>query len=292
MDSPFVALVTGASSGIGEAAALALAEKGWTVVGAARRLDRLESLCEKASSRGARAAGPEPRGRVTPHVVDVADDASMVTLVEDVVAEHGRIDVLVNNAGYSVFGAVEDVPVEVARRQLEVNVLGLSRMSQLVLPHMRAAGSGRIINIASVAGHVSEPLGGWYHASKYAVEALSDAMRMELAPHGVKVSIIEPGAIRTEFGGIAAESLEENSGSGPYAAQARRMAKAHERMFGSAAADVDVVVDAIVHAATADRPRSRYQVPASAKAMVAATKVVPARAMDAVMGRMFGTNRT
>ena len=292
MDSPFVALVTGASSGIGEAAALALAETGWTVVGAARRLDRLESLCEKASSRGARAAGPEPRGRVTPHVVDVADDASMVTLVEDVVAEPGRIDVLVNNAGYSVFGAVEDVPVEVARRQLEVNVLGLSRMSQLVLPHMRAAGSGRIINIASVAGHVSEPLGGWYHASKYAVEALSDAMRMELAPHGVTVSIIEPGAIRTEFGGIAAESLEENSGSGPYAAQARRMAKAHERMFGSAAADVDVVVDAIVHAATADRPRSRYQVPASAKAMVAATKVVPARAMDAVMGRMFGTNRT
>lgn len=277
MDSPFVALVTGASSGIGEAAALALAEKGWTVVGAARRLDRLEPL---------RATG------VTPHVVDVADDASMVTLVEDVVAEHGRIDVLVNNAGYSVFGAVEDVPVEVARRQLEVNVLGLSRMSQLVLPHMRAAGSGRIINIASVAGHVSEPLGGWYHASKYAVEALSDAMRMELAPHGVTVSIIEPGAIRTEFGGIAAESLEENSGSGPYAAQARRMAKAHERMFGSAAADVDVVVDAIVHAATADRPRSRYQVPASAKAMVAATKVVPARAMDAVMGRMFGTNRT
>ena len=277
MDSPFVALVTGASSGIGEAAALALAEKEWTVVGAARRLDRLEPL---------RATG------VTPHVVDVADDASMVTLVEDVVAEHGRIDVLVNNAGYSVFGAVEDVPVEVARRQLEVNVLGLSRMSQLVLPHMRAAGSGRIINIASVAGHVSEPLGGWYHASKYAVEALSDAMRMELAPHGVTVSIIEPGAIRTEFGGIAAESLEENSGSGPYAAQARRMAKAHERMFGSAAADVDVVVDAIVHAATADRPRSRYQVPASAKAMVAATKVVPARAMDAVMGRMFGTNRT
>lgn len=271
-----VALVTGASSGIGEAAAVALAGAGWTVVGAARRLERLESL---------RAKG------VTPHVVDVSDDESMVTLVDDVVAEHGRIDVLVNNAGYSVFGAVEDVPVEVARRQLEVNVLGLSRMSQLVLPHMRAAGSGRIINIASVAGHVSEPLGGWYHASKYAVEALSDAMRMELAPHGVRVSIIEPGAIRTEFGDIAADSLAEYSGSGAYAAQARRMARAHERMFGADAADVDVVVDAIVHAATARRPRSRYQVPASARAMVAATKVVPSPVMDAVMGRMFGTHR-
>ena len=272
-----VALITGASSGIGEASAIALAEAGWTVVGAARRLDRLEALRTKG---------------VTPHTVDVTDDTSMVALVEDVVAEHGRIDVLVNNAGYSVFGAVEDVPVDVARRQLEVNVLGVSRMSQLVLPHMRAAGSGRIINIASVAGHVSEPLGGWYHASKYAVEALSDAMRMELAPHGVQVSIIEPGAIRTEFGDIAADSLSEYSGSGPYAAQARRMARAHERMFGADAADVSVVVDAIVHAATAGHPRTRYQVPMSAKAMVAATKVVPARAMDAAMGRMFGTNRT
>ena len=276
MTESHVALVTGASSGIGEAAAVALAEAGWTVVGAARRLERLESLRTKG---------------VTPHVVDVSDDDSMVTLVDDVVAEHGRIDVLVNNAGYSVFGAVEDVPVEVARRQLEVNVLGLSRMSQLVLPHMRAAGAGRIINIASVAGHVSEPLGGWYHASKYAVEALSDAMRMELAPHGVRVAIIEPGAIRTEFGDIAADSLAEYSGSGAYAAQARRMARAHERMFGADAADVDVVVDAIVHAATARRPRSRYQVPASARAMVAATKVVPSPVMDAVMGRMFGTHR-
>lgn len=276
MTDSHVALVTGASSGIGEAAAVALAEAGWTVVGAARRLERLESLRTKG---------------VTPHVVDVSDDDSMVTLVDDVVAEHGRIDVLVNNAGYSVFGAVEDVPVEVARRQLEVNVLGLSRMSQLVLPHMRAAGAGRIINIASVAGHVSEPLGGWYHASKYAVEALSDAMRMELAPHGVRVAIIEPGAIRTEFGDIAADSLAEYSGSGAYAAQARRMARAHERMFGADAAEVDVVVDAIVHAATARRPRSRYQVPASARAMVAATKVVPSPVMDAVMGRMFGTHR-
>lgn len=277
MSSSPVALVTGASSGIGEAAAIALAAAGWTVVGAARRLDRLEPL---------RAKG------VTPHVVDVTDDASMVALVEDVIADHGCIDVLVNNAGYSVFGAVEDVPVDVARRQLEVNVLGLSRMSQLVLPHMRTAGSGRIINIASVAGHVSEPLGGWYHASKYAVEALSDAMRMELAPHGVKVSIIEPGAIRTEFGDIAADSLAEYSGSGAYAGQARRMARAHERMFGVDAADVSVVVDAIVHAATAKRPRARYQVPASARAMVAATKVTPAVVMDAAMGRMFGTNRT
>lgn len=272
-----VALITGASSGIGEASAIALAEAGWTVVGAARRLDRLESL---------RAKG------VTPHAVDVTDDASMVALVEDVIAEHGRIDALVNNAGYSVFGAVEDVPVDVARRQLEVNVLGVSRMSQLVLPHMREAGSGRIINISSVAGHISEPLGGWYHASKYAVEALSDAMRMELAPHGVQVSIIEPGAIRTEFGDIAADSLSEYSGSGAYAKQARRMAKAHERMFGADAADPSVVVDAIVHAATAGRPRTRYQVPMSARAIIAATKVVPTRAMDAGMGRMFGTNRS
>lgn len=270
-----VIVITGASSGIGEGAAVALAERGATVIGAARRTDRLHGLI--------------PKG-VQPHVLDVTDDESMVTLVDAVLAEHGRIDVLVNNAGYSVFGAVEDVPMEVARRQLEVNVIGLARMSQLVLPHMRAAGTGRIINIASVAGHVSEPLGGWYHATKYAVEGLSDAMRMELAPHGVKVSIIEPGAIKTEFGGIASQSLATYSGEGAYAAQARRLAKTHEEMFGSQAADVSVVVDAIVHAATASRPKVRYQVPLSAKAVVAAARFVPAPVMDAAMGRMFGTN--
>ena len=117
-------------------------------------------------------------------------------------------------------------------------------------------------------------------------------MRMELAPHGVQVAIIEPGAIRTEFGDIAADSLTEYSGSGPYAAQARRMARAHERMFGADAADVSVVVDAIVHAATARRPRSRYQVPMSARAMVAATRLVPTKVMDSAMGRLLGTNRT
>ena len=271
-----VILITGASSGIGEAAALALAERGASVIGAARRIDRLEAL--------------RPKG-VQPQAVDVGDDDSMVALVDAVMTEHGRIDVLVNNAGYSVFGAVEDVPMDVARRQLEVNVIGLARMSQLVLPHMRAAGSGRVINVASVAGHVSEPLGGWYHASKYAVEALSDAMRMELAPHGVKVSIIEPGAIRTEFGDIASQSLATYSGDGAYATQARRLAKAHEEMFGSQAAEASVVADAIVHAATAARPKVRYQVPLSAKALVAAATFVPAPLMDTAMGRMLGTNR-
>lgn len=204
-----VALVTGASSGIGEAAALELAAAGFTVYGAARRVARMEHL--KASG-------------IHPIAMDVTDDQSMQAGVEQIIAEHGRLDVLVNNAGYGSYGAIEDVPVDEARAQLEVNVFGAARLTQLVLPQMRRQRSGTIVNITSMGGKITTPLGGWYHATKFALEALSDCLRMEVAPFGIDVVIIEPGGIKTEWSGIAADKVRAVSGSGPYATQANAVA--------------------------------------------------------------------
>ena len=194
-----VALITGASSGIGHATALALAASGWVVYGAARRVDRMQEL--------------EASGC---HVLemDVTDDASLRAGVDRILTEQHRLDVLVNNAGYGSYGALEDVPIDEARRQFEVNVFGLARLTQLVLPTMRALGRGRIINVSSIGGRIYEPIGSWYHATKFAVEGLSDSLRIELAPHGIDVVIIQPGPIRTEWNTISRRSAEEYSGDG------------------------------------------------------------------------------
>ena len=189
-----VILLTGASSGIGRETALRLARQGHIVYGAARRLQLLEPL---------RAQG------VRPLQLDVTDADSCRAAVQTVVQAEGHIDVLINNAGYGHFGAVEDVPLDEARRQLDVNLFGLARLTQLVLPHMRRQHHGRIINTSSIGGHFTSYLGAWYHVSKYAVEAFSDALRMELRPHGIDVVLIEPSSIRTPWGDIAAQHLEE-----------------------------------------------------------------------------------
>lgn len=191
-----VALVTGASSGIGAATAQRLNGLGYVVYGLARRVDRMAGL---------------DRIGVRTLAVDVTDEQAPVAAIEQIIAEQGRIDVLVNNAGYGSYGALEDVPLSEARYQFEVNVFGLARLIQLVLPHMRRQGSGRIINISSIGGKIYEPLGDWYHAAKFAVEGLSDSLRVELRPFGVDVVIIEPGAIRTEWGAISAQKLRQAS---------------------------------------------------------------------------------
>src|SRR3954451_699466 len=162
----------------------------------------------------------EARG-IMPVSAAVTDDASMVALVDRVVGDTGRVDVLVNNAGYGSYGALEEVPMEEARRQFDVKVFGLARLTQLVLPHMRAQGSGRIINVSSVGGKIWEPLGAWYHATKFAVEGLSDSLRVELRPHGIDVVVIEPGAIRTEWAAISAENLIAASSIPAYQEQVR-----------------------------------------------------------------------
>ena len=269
-----VALVTGGSSGIGEQTARRLRKAGFEVYAVARRTDRMVHL--------------EAEGI---HVfrMDVTDDASMVSGVERVVAAHGRIDVLVNNAGYGSYGAVEDVPIDEARRQFEVNVFGLARLTQLVTPHMRRQGSGRIINISSIGGKFYEPLGAWYHATKFAVEGFSDSLRIELAPFGIDVVIIEPGPIRTEWNEISRESLTETSAGGAYEEQAAKVRRVLERADTSKlmSSRPDRVAKKIVVAAIANTPRARYPVGKGAGTIVRARRLLPDAVFDYVVKGMY-----
>ncbi|MFD5824752.1 oxidoreductase [Lentzea sp. NPDC060358] len=269
-----VALVTGASSGIGESTAVELQKAGYTVYAAARRVRRMEGL----AARGIRTL-----------LMDVTDDESMAGGVGKIIAETGRIDLLVNNAGYGSYGAVEDVPLDEARYQFEVNVFGLARLIQLVAPHMRAAGSGRIVNISSIGGRIYEPLGAWYHSTKFAVEGLSDSVRLELKPFGIDVVVVQPGGIKTEWGGIAVGNLEKTSGGGAYEGQVRQLAGFHAQM--GRASEPKVIADVVVKAARARRPRTRYAAGFGAKPMLFARGVLPDRAFDAMflgLMRRFG----
>jgi NADP-dependent 3-hydroxy acid dehydrogenase YdfG len=270
------ALVTGASSGIGEATALKLQELGYTVYGAARRMERLQRL----AARG-----------IHPLAMDVTDDDSIRAGVEQLVAETGRVDVLVNNAGYGSYGAVEDVPLAEARRQFDVNVFGAMRLTQIVLPQMRGQRSGTIVNISSMGGKIYTPLGGWYHGTKFAVEALSDCLRLELKPLGVDVVVIEPGGIKTEWGDIAAQALLRASGSGAYAEQAQAMAKTLGADARRPRSSPDVIANAVAKAVTARRPRTRYAVGFGAKPLIGLRRVLPDRAFDAVIARVTGLSR-
>ena len=203
-----VAIVTGASSGMGMAAAFRLHEQGFKVYGAARRVDRMKSLEDKGMGVIA---------------LDLTNDQSIVAAVETVIENEGRIDVLINNAGYGSYGAVEEVPIEEARRQFEVNLFGLARITQLILPVMRKQESGRIVNISSMGGKIYTPFGAWYHATKFALEGWSDCLRLELKQFGIDVVVVEPGGIQTEWGGIAMEGLKEVSGSGPYSSMVNKV---------------------------------------------------------------------
>jgi NAD(P)-dependent dehydrogenase (short-subunit alcohol dehydrogenase family) len=258
--------VTGASSGIGDATAQCLADLGFTVYAAARRTERMAALRERGL-------------RVEP--VDVTDDASMVALVETVIAETGRVDVLVNSAGYGSYGALEDVPIEEARRQFEVNLFGLGRLTQLVLPHMRAQRDGYLVNVSSMGGKIWEPLGSWYHAAKFAVEGLSDSLRAEVSGFGIKVVVIEPGTIRTEWGPIAADNLQVTSAAGAYRDQAQLMS-AVLRATGSSrvASGPSVVAEAIGRAVQSPRPRTRYAVGGGARSFLMAQRVLTDRGFD------------
>ncbi|MEI8410829.1 MULTISPECIES: oxidoreductase [unclassified Kribbella] len=272
--TPKIALVTGASSGIGEATARKLHALGFTVYGAARRADRMEKLAADG---------------IRPIAMDVTDEESTRAGVDRILAESGRIDVLVNNAGYGSYGALEDVPLSEARYQFEVNVFGAARLIQLVLPGMRAQRSGTIVNISSMGGKIYTPLGGWYHGTKFALEALSDCLRLEVKPFGIDVVVIEPGGIRTEWGGIAADNLRKVSGSGPYANQAEAMAKSMDsELADRRSSPPAVIADAIAKAVTARRPRTRYLVGFAAKPLVTLRRLLPDRAFDTTIKRATG----
>jgi short-subunit dehydrogenase len=273
MTNAKVALVTGASSGIGEETARLLQSEGFTVYAVARRVERMQALADQG---------------VHVFSMDLTDDSSIEEGVKKVVAEAGRIDVLVNNAGYGSYGSVEDVPLDDARRQFEVNVFGLARLAQLVTPHMRAQGSGRIINISSIAGKIYEPLGGWYHAAKFAVEGLSDSLRIELRPFGIHVVLIEPGPILTEWNAIARQSLVDSSAGTPYEKQARSVARVLKTADRPGAGSKPVAVARkIAKAATAGNPSARYPVGRGAGTILRARWLLPDRAFDAVISRMY-----
>ena len=263
-------LVTGASSGIGEAIARQLLADGYRVYAGARRTERMAPL----GQAGARLLA-----------LDVTDEASMTAAIQTIVSEAGRLDVLVNNAGYGSYGSLEDVPLEEGRRQFEVNVFGLARLTQLALPIMRKQKAGKIVNITSVGGKMHEPFGSWYHATKFAVEGMSDCLRMELAPFGIDVIVIEPGAIKTEWTAIARDNLLKYSGDSAYA----HGAQAHARMFamvdrGPQASKPEVVAKTVSRALAAQRPRTRYATGGGAKPILLLRWLLSDRMFDRLMG--------
>ncbi|MBV9290503.1 MAG: SDR family NAD(P)-dependent oxidoreductase [Hyphomicrobiales bacterium] len=266
------ALVSGASSGIGAATALALLDAGFDVFAGARRADRLAPLALK----GAR-----------PLLFDLTDDDSIAAAVETATAKSGRLDVLVNNAGYACCGALEDVPLAEARRQFEVNLFGLARLCQLGAPLMRAQRSGKIVNVSSMGGKFGEPFAAWYHASKFALEGLSDCLRMELAPFGIDVILIEPGTIRTEFTTFVKESLLKASGASAYAEHVRRHVAMLERGEASfVPSPPEGVARTIVKAISARRPKARYPTGGAARSMLLLRAVLTDRMFDRLMWRI------
>ncbi|NUW45926.1 oxidoreductase [Nonomuraea rhodomycinica] len=266
-----ICLVTGASSGIGHATALELLRAGHVVYGAARRVERMAAL---------RAAGG--------HVLeaDVTSEADAERAVRTVLDERGRVDVLVNNAGAGLHGAIEDVPVERARRLFEVNLFGAARLTQLVLPGMRERRSGRIVNVSSVAGRFALPMVAWYHASKHALEAFSDALRQEVRPFGIKVVVVEPGLVRTEFEREAARELRAFSGSGAYRGPAEAMARRSEGLAAVRMSDPAVVARTIRKAVEAPRPRLRYPTGHLARPLLAFAGLTPDRLFDRMVTRI------
>jgi NAD(P)-dependent dehydrogenase (short-subunit alcohol dehydrogenase family) len=268
-------LITGCSSGIGHATAELLAREGWTVYATARRPETLADL-EQAGCRTL--------------ALDVTDEASMTSAVNTVVESEGAVGVLINNAGYSQSGAVESVPIDQVRRQFETNVFGLLRMCQLVLPGMREQHWGRIVNLSSMGGRITFPGGGIYHATKYAVEAISDALRFEVRGFGVDVIIIEPGLIVTNFGETASASVQTE---GPYAEFNRKVAAVTEGVYHGPMAKLgggpESVAKTIAGALKSDHPRARYPVTASAHLMINQRRLMPDRLWDLAMRAQFPT---
>ncbi|MGH2787902.1 MAG: oxidoreductase [Actinomycetota bacterium] len=265
-------LVTGCSSGIGRATAIELRRRGWEVYATARRPDSISDLAGCQTLQ-----------------VDVCDEESMRAAVAHVEEEHGAVGVLINNAGYGREGAVESIPIDDMRQQFETNVFGPARMTQLVLPAMRRQRWGKIVNVSSVGGRLTIPGAGVYHASKYALEALSDALRFELKAFGVDVILIEPGFIKTSFGDTSIGAMGDSSG--PYAVYNRHVAeKIHSTFTGPMsvlATGPESVARVIARAVESKRPRARYPVTAFGRTALVAKRLLPDVAFDAFWRTQF-----
>ncbi len=270
-----VALVTGASSGIGKATAQALAQDGYVVYPVARRVEIMDDL---------------KRLGCIPIKMDVTKEEDVVAVVDQITRDHGGVDILVNNAGLSVYGSVEETDIDTARYQFDVNFFGLGRLTQLVLPHMRGQGWGKIVNVSSGEGKVHAPLAAWYVSSKFALEGFSDCLRAETAPFGIDVVIVRPGAIDTEITGGFIEPLLETSGSGPYGATARMMAAWFRNMSAEkgTASPPGVIAEVIAGAIRARRPRTRYAAGVGVRPAIFFRRILSDRMFDRFIVRFLG----
>ncbi|HQU69338.1 MAG TPA: oxidoreductase [Albidovulum sp.] len=260
------ALVTGASSGMGKSIAERLIADGYLVYAAARNTDRMADLARLGA---------------VPLRMDISKEADIVAAVAAITERSGGVDVLVNNAGYGLYGPVEEIGLDEARYQFEVNLFGAARLTQLLLPAMRAKGKGTIVNITSMGGKIYTVLGAWYHATKHALEGWSDSLRLELEPFGIRVVVVEPGLIETGFGAAASQGILERSGSGAYAGVSKSVAASMERSYGHGrGTDPKVIADVVGEAVRSRRPGTRYAAGKYAKMMIWVRKWLGDRAFD------------
>lgn len=263
------ALVTGASSGMGKAIAKRLIQDGYQVYAAARSVDKMADLAKLGAQ---------------PLRLDVSRDEEIVASVETILKQTGGVDVLVNNAGFGLYGPVEEIGIDEARYQFEVNLFGAARLTQLLLPAMRARRSGHIVNISSMGGKIYSVLGAWYHATKHAVEGWSDCLRLELAEFGIKVVIVEPGVIETGFGDGASESIVKRSVSGPYGRLVQMVAKSIKNTYGQGTgSDPDVIADVVSKAVSSKSPRIRYAAGKYAKMLIGMRNWLGDRMFDRII---------
>lgn len=260
-------LVTGASSGIGEATVIYLAQNGYRVFGAARRIEKMQGL---------------KKYNIQPIAMDVTNDDSIVHGVDQIIKEAARIDILVNCAGLGSYGALEDVPIQEAKNQMEINLFGVARLTQLILPQMRKNKSGKIVNISSVGGKVGLPMGSWYHASKFAIEGLSDSLRNEVKQFGVDVIVIQPGGTKSEMTDIGAADLMRVSGRTDYKDLAIRLEKVYTEM-SKEAANPNVIAKLIKKAIEATNPKTRYIGGTMAKPMLLMRKLLSDKLFDRLL---------
>ncbi|MBT8218828.1 MAG: oxidoreductase [Bacteroidia bacterium] len=265
-----VILITGASSGIGKDSALQLINEGHTVYGAARRVENMRDI-EEAGGHAIQ--------------MDITNEDQVKAAVAQIIKEEGRIDVLFNNAGYAVWGAVETVSIEDAKRQFDVNIFGLARITKEVLPHMRQQGSGTIINTSSMGGRVYTPLGAWYHATKHALEGWSDCLRLELKPFNINVVVIQPGGIATEFGDVMYDPMVERAKDTPYENMSNQIAKSTKKMYSKEGflSPPSVISDLVSKAVNTDSPQTRYVAGKYAKPMMFIRKYFGDKNFDRVI---------
>lgn len=268
-----IALITGASSGIGHKTAIQLLSHGYTVYGAARRTELLREL----ESHGGHSI-----------YLDLTDDTSIQNCVNSIISNEGTIDLLINNAGYGFYGPIENTDMQEVRKQFEVNFFGLARLTQLVLPYMRNQKNGRIINLSSMGGRLTIPFGGWYHGTKYALESFSDSLRLETLPFNIKIIIIEPGLIQTDWGIIAGNHLKYSSQNTSYEKNGTILANYLLNNYQrQSLTPPEKIANTIVNASICQNPKSRYLVGKYSKLFVFLKNVLPTKLFDILVCKIL-----